>query len=357
MGSGNRIPLVLVMAIGSFLVAASLVSSGRANKENGNQSARSLASISGPTPPVTRPRTVTPETAPLPSLGPGASLHGKHLFPVDNPWNQDISNSPVDPNSTNLIKSIGLDDRLHPDFGTVWNGAPNGIPYVVVAGTQLLVPVSFRSYGGESDPGPYPLPRDAPIEGGLNGTGDRHVLVIDRDRWKLYEIFSASPVNNGASWIAGSGAVFDLNSNALRPEGWTSADAAGLPIFPGLVRYDEVFEQREIKHALRFTVGRSRRAYVYPARHFASGDPDPNLPPMGMRVRLKASFDISSYSAANQVILRALKKYGMFVADNGSGWFLSGAPDPRWSNDDLGLLKSIKGFNFEVVRMGPIMTR
>ena len=164
-------------------------------------------------------------------------------------------------------------------------------------------------------------------------------------------------MNHGASWITGSGAVFDLNSNALRPEGWTSADAAGLPIFPGLVRYDEVFEQREIKHALRFTVGRSRRAYVYPARHFASGDPDPNLPPMGMRVRLKASFDISSYSAANQVILRALKKYGMFVADNGPGWFLSGAPDPRWSNDDLGLLKNIKGFNFEVVRMGPVVTR
>jgi len=357
MSSGNRILLLVVVAFGSFLVTASLVSSSRANKENGNEPAGQLASISEPTPPATRPRTITPGTVPLPSLGPGASLHGKRLFPLDNPWNQDISNSPVDPNSANLIKSIGVDDRLHPDFGTVWNGAPNGIPYVVVAGTQPLAPVSFRSYGGESDPGPYPVPRDAPIEGGPNGTGDRHVLVIDRDRWKLYEMFSAAPVNNGASWLAGSGAVFDLNSNALRPEGWTSADAAGLPIFPGLVRYDEVFEQREIKHALRFTVGRSRRAYVYPARHFASGDPDPNLPPMGMRVRLKASFDISSYSAANQVILRALKKYGMFVADNGPGWFLSGAPDPRWSNDDLGLLKNIKGFNFEVVRMGPVVTR
>jgi len=307
--------------------------------------------------PFTRPRRSETEDAPLPDLGPGASLHGKRPFPPDNPWNQDISNSPVDPNSANLIKSIGLDDRLHPDFGTVWNGAPNGIPYVVVAGTQPLVPVSFRSYGGESDPGPYPLPRDAPIEGGPNGKGDRHVLVVDRDRWKLYELFSASPVNKGGSWLAGSGAVFDLNSNTLRPEGWTSADAAGLPIFPGLVRYDEVFEQREIKHALRFTVGRSRRGYVHPARHFASGDPDPNLPPMGMRVRLKASFDISGYSAANQVILRALKRYGMFVADNGPGWFLSGAPDPRWSNDDLGMLKNIKGVNFEVVRMGPVMTR
>jgi len=201
------------------------------------------------------------------------------------------------------------------------------------------------------------VPRNAQIEGGPNSTGDRHVLVIDRDRWKLYEMFSAVPVNNGASWIAGSGAVFDLNSNALRRAGWTSADAAGLPIFPGLVRYDEVFEQREIKHALRFTVPRSGRAYVFPARHFASGDPDPNLPPMGMRVRLKASFDISKYSPANQVILRALTKYGMFVADNGPGWFLSGAPDPRWSNDDLGMLKTIHGRDFEVVKMGRIVTQ
>ena len=353
MTSRNRIPLLVFMAIASFLMTALLLSSSRAEDEY----ARSLAPTSRPTPSATRPRTVTQSTAALPSLGPGASLHGKRPFPPDNSWNQDISNSPVDPNSANLIKSIGADAVLHPDFGTVWNGAPNGIPYIVVAGTQPLVPVSFRSYGSESDPGPYPVPRNAPIEGGPNSTGDRHVLVIDRDRWKLYEMFSASPVNNGASWITGSGAVFDLNSNTLRPEGWTSADAAGLPIFPGLVRYDEVFEQREIKHALRFTVGRSRKAYVYPARHFASGDPDPNLPPMGMRVRLKSSFDISSYSAANKVILRALKKHGMFVADNGPGWFLSGAPDPRWSNDDLGMLKTIKGSNFEVVRMGQIVTK
>jgi hypothetical protein len=292
----------------------------------------------------------------VPDLGPGASLHGRRPFSEDNPWNQNISNMPVDPNSLNLIRSIGIDDRLHPDFGTVWQGAPNGIPYIVVSGAQPMVPISFRSYGGESDPGPYPVPHDAPIEGGSNGKGDRHVLVIDRDHWKLYEMFSASPASNGG-WIVGSGAVFDLNSNAARPEGWTSADAAGLPIFPGLVRYDEVVEQREIRHALRFTVGRSRRGYVYPARHFASGDPDPNLPPMGMRVRLKANFDISEYSPANQVILRALKKYGMFVADNGPGWFLSGAPDSRWNNDDLGLLKNIKGISFEVVRMGPVITR
>jgi hypothetical protein len=353
MNPGKRISLLLLVVISSLIVISLLLSSSLADHDY----ARSFVSTSEPTPPLTRPRTVNTGVTSLPDLGPGASLHGKRLFPLDNPWNEDISNSPVDPNSANLIRSIGIDDRLHPDFGTVYNGAPNGIPYIVVAGSQPLVPISFRSFGGESDPGPYPVPRDAPIEGGPNSKGDRHVLVVDRDRWKLYEMFSATPVTNGASWIVGSGAIFDLKSNAMRPEGWTSADAAGLPIFPGLVRYDEVFEQREIKHALRFTVGRSRRAYVFPARHFASGDPDPNLPPMGMRVRLKASFDISSYSAANQVILRALKKYGMFVADNGPGWFLSGAPDPRWSDDDLGLLKNIKGFNFEVVRMGPVMTR
>jgi len=303
-----------------------------------------------PTPtPVTRPRTVAANGR-QPDLGPGASLHGKQLFPPDNPWNQDISNAPVDPNSVRIIAAIGADDRLHPDFGTVYNGAPNGIPYIVVDGSQPLVPINLTSFASESDHGPYPVPRNAPIEGGPNADGDRHVLVIDRDNWKLYEMFRAFPGNDG-SWRAASGAVFDLKSNALRPEGWTSTDAAGLPIFPGLVRYDEVFEQREIRHALRFTVKKSRRAYVFPARHYASSETDANLPPMGMRVRLKAAFDISRYSAANQVILRALKKYGMFVADNGPSWFLSGAPDMRWSNDDLGMLKNIKGYDFVVVRM------
>lgn len=351
----NNRAFISVLA-GVFCVAALIVAASRAGRGNATLSVAAANVSQAQGPPSTRPRTVGSLPQQVPGLGPGASLHGRRPFPLDNPWNQDISNSPVDPNSANLIASIGVDAVLHPDFGTVWNGAPNGIPYIVVTGTQPQVPVSFRSYGGESDPGPYPVPRNAPVEGGPNSTGDRHVLVIDRDRWKLYEMFSAAPVNNGASWIAGSGAVFDLNSNAPRPAGWTSADAAGLPVFPGLVRYDEVFEQREIKHALRFTVPRSRRAYVFPARHFASGDPNPNLPPMGMRVRLKASFDISKYSPANQVILLALKKYGMFVADNGPGWFLSGAPDPRWSNDDLGMLKTIKGSDFEVVRMGKTVT-
>jgi hypothetical protein len=290
-----------------------------------------------------------------PDLGAGASLNGKRLFPADNAWNQDVSNEPVDPNSANLIASIGLGASLHPDFGTVWNGAPNGIPYVVVAGSQGRVQINFNAYGDQSDPGPYPVPPSAPIEGGPAGTGDRHVIVIDRDNWKLYELYSAFP--NGSGWTAASGAVFDLNSNALRPAGWTSADAAGLPIFPGLVRYDEVFGRKEIAHALRFTASRTRRAYVSPARHFASSSTDPNLPPMGMRVRLKASFNTSGFSPAMQVILRALKKYGMILADNGSNWYVSGAPDPRWSDDELNTLKALKGSDFEVVKMGTVVTQ
>jgi hypothetical protein len=298
-----------------------------------------------------------PGPPPIPDLGPGASLRGKQVFPADSPWNQDISTLPVDSNSDNLIASIGVNATLHPDFGTVYNGAPNGISYVVVAGTQPLVPINFTDYGNQSDPGPYPVPTNAPIEGGPGSTGDRHVIVVDRDNWKLYEMYSSYPVNGGVSWNAASGAIFDLYSNALRPAGWTSADAAGLPIFPGLVRYDEVFEQGEIKHALRFTAQTTRRAYIYPARHFASSDTSPNRPPMGMRVRLKASFDISTFSPRMQVILRAMKKHGMILADNGSNWFISGAPDPRWSDDELNALKTIRGSSFEVVQMGTIVTQ
>jgi hypothetical protein len=297
-----------------------------------------------------------PVPQPTPELGAGASLHGKQVFPFDNAWNQDISMSPVDPNSNNLIAGIGLNANVHPDFGTVWDGAPNGIPYVVVSGTQTAVPINFTAFGSQSDPGPYPVPATAPIEGGPNGTGDRHVLVIDRDNWKLYEMYRAFPVNGGTSWNADSGAVFNLESNALRPAGWTSADAAGLPIFPGLVRWDEVFEQQEIKHAIRFTAQITGKAYVHPARHWASSNTSVDRPPMGMRVRLKASFDISGYSPAMQVILRAMKKYGLILADNGSNWFISGAPDPRWSDNELNTLKTIKGSNFEVVKMENIVT-
>ena len=298
-----------------------------------------------------------PQPQPIPDLGPGASLHGKQVFPYDNAWNEDVSNSPVDPNSDNLIAGIGANTNLHPDFGTVWNGAPNGIPYIVVSGTQTKVPLNWTAYGDESDPGPYPIPPDAPIEGGPNSTGDRHVLVIDRDNWKLYELGYAFPMNNGASWNANCGAIFDLNLNALRPAGWTSADAAGLPIFPGLVRYDEAFEQQEIKHAIRFTAQITRRAYVAPARHWASSNTSVNRPPMGMKVRLKASFDISGFTPAMQVILRAMKKYGMILADNGSNWYFSGAPDMRWSDNELNQLKTLKGSNFEVVKMGTIVTQ
>jgi hypothetical protein len=210
------------------------------------------------------------------------------------------------------------------------------------------VPINFVEYGDESDPGPYPIPPDAPVEAG----GDHHVLVIDSDTCMLYELYHAEYV--GPGWEAGSGAVFDLNSNKLRPEGWTSADAAGLPIFPGLVRYDEV-SAGEIRHALRFTVERSQRAYIHPATHYASDRDDPSLPPMGLRLRLKANYDISRYTGMAKVILTALKKYGMIVADNGTSWFITGATDPRWDDDDLNQLKKVPGSAFEVVKSGEIV--
>jgi hypothetical protein len=296
---------------------------------------------------------VTPSSEGVPT-GIGASLEGRRPFPADNEWNRDVSSDPVDPNSAALIAACGI-RSLHPDFGKFWNGGPIGIPYVVVSGDQPRVSVSF-DYADESDPGPYPVPPDAPIEGGPSSSGDRHVLIVDIDDWKLYELFDARPVDGGARWTAGSGAVFNLGINALRPAGWTSADAAGLPIFPGLVRYDEVMEQGEIAHALRFTCPQTRRAYVHPARHFASSRTDPALPPMGMRVRLRADFDIASYPEPAQVILRAMKRYGMLLADNGSGWYVSGAHDPRWDDDGIGALKSVPSSAFEVVRMGQVVT-
>lgn len=273
------------------------------------------------------------------------------IFPLDNPWNTDISDSQVHPDSDKFIASIGREDNLHPDFGTVWNGAPNGIPYVFVHGSTQLVNIYFTAYGDESDPGPYPVPDDAPVEGGDNGTGDRHVIVIDTDNKMLYELYRAFRVADG--WEADSGAKWDLTSNDVRPRYWTSADAAGLPVFPGLVRYDEVSEG-EIDHALRFTVRRTQRGFIYPARHYASNSSDPALPPMGLRLRLKKDFDISRFSEQNQVILNALKKYGMIVADNGGDWFISGSPDEKWDDDDLNQLKSIKGKDLEVVYTGEI---
>jgi hypothetical protein len=287
-------------------------------------------------------------------LGIGASLGGKRLFPPDNPWNEDISKKPVDPKSEVYIRSIGFDSPLHPDFGKAACDGPAGIPYVVVPGRQQRVPVTFEE-AEESDRGPYPIPPDAPVEGGRHSEGDRHVLVIDRDNWKLYELFAARPEGDG--WKAGSGAIWNLKSNRLRTLGWTSADAAGLPIFPGLVRADEVFEQGAIRHALRFTCRRTQRAFVYPARHFASRATAENLPPMGMRARLKASFELSGFAPENRVILKALQRYGMLLADNGRDWFLTGVPDPRWRDAKLSELKRVRGRDFEVVETGPLVTK
>lgn len=284
-----------------------------------------------------------------PSLGPNASLNGYRPFPNDNPWNTTVDNAQVDPNSAKIIASIGLDRGLHPDFGTE---PTYGIPYIVVAGNQTKVPVSF-DYDDESDPGPYPIPSNAPIEGGSNSGGDRHVLVIDKDNKLLYEMWDSHPQTSG--WHSGSGAIFDLSSNDLRPAGWTSADAAGLPVFPGLVRYDEV-SAGAIRHAIRFTVQRSRKAYLSPARHWASSSTNDSLPPMGMRVRLKAGFDISGFPPQAQVILQAMKTYGMIMADNGSNWYFSGTSDPNWDDDQLNTLKGVKGSNFEVVKMGALVT-
>ncbi|MBC7713073.1 MAG: hypothetical protein H7177_07025 [Rhizobacter sp.] len=282
----------------------------------------------------------------------GTSSYSDRAFPADNPWNQDISNEPLDPNSDTYITSLGKSGTVHPDFGTWWEGAPLGQPVNVVTSTQSKVPVTF-SYVRESDPGPYPIPADAEIQGGPEGTGDRHLIVIDKDNGILYEMYQAFQ-NSDGSWRADSGAKFNLNTNELRPAGYTSADAAGLPIYPGLVRYEEVVVKKEINHALRFTANRTRHAYVYPARHAAGISTDSSLPPMGMRVRLKASFDISPYPESVQIILRALKKYGMILADNGTSWMLSGIPDDNWSDSELHTIKQVPGSAFEVVKMGEV---
>ena len=290
------------------------------------------------------------------SLGQGASLNGFRPFLADNPWNQDISNAPMDPNSDAVLNSIGASIGLHTDFGSgFYQGSSIGIPYVVVGAQQNLVNVNFTAYGDESDPGPMPVPANAPIEGyPTPGNGDRHVLVLDNGNCWLYELFSAYPGNAG-TWNAGSAAVWDLLGNEQRPYTWTSADAAGLPIFPGLVRYDEV-AAGEILHALRFTLARSRAAFVPPASHWAANSSDPLAAPMGMRLRLRASFDISQFSSSNQVVLKALKQYGMIMADNGASMFISGAPDDRWSNDDLHQLGTVHTSDFEIILMNPLYT-
>jgi hypothetical protein len=275
-------------------------------------------------------------------------IAGCEVFPPDNAWNTSVANAPVHPNSANFIAGIdasGGNGFLHADFGS---NPDYGIPYVVVPASQPMVPVNFTDYGDESDPGPYPVPLNAPVEAG----GDRHVLALQQESCRLYEMYNAWPTEAG--WDASSAAVWDLRSNALRPEGWTSADAAGLPILPGLARYDEV-QAGQIRHALRFTVGATQRGYVHPATHYASSSDDANLPPMGLRLRLRADYDVSAYHGDARVILEALKTYGMIVADNGSSWFISGATDPRWNDDDLNQLKRVPGSAFEVVDTGAIV--
>jgi hypothetical protein len=268
------------------------------------------------------------------------------IFPASNVWNIPIDQLPVSANSATLVNTIGPSSYLHADFGSgTYAGGPIGIPFVTVPGTQTKYPVTFQ-YASESDPGPYAVPLNAPIEGGSQSTGDRHAIAVDTDNCILYELYSAYPQT--ANWQAGSGAIFDLKANALRPAGWTSADAAGLPIFPGLVRYDEV-AAGEIRHAIRLTVPQTLKSYIWPARHYASNLTDPKYPPMGQRFRLRASFNVSSYPAEVQVILRALKKYGMFIADNGTAWYISGAPDPRWDNNNLHMLHNVLGSDFEAV--------
>ncbi len=286
----------------------------------------------------------TPSAAPM--------LEGCSVFPTDNIWNTRVDNISVSARSQDYIDSIGSNGRLHPDFGSgTWEGFPIGIPYNVVPGTQSKVTVTFY-YPGESDAGPYPIPATPLIEGDPTD-GDRHILILDKDNCKLYELYDAW--KQDGNWHAGSGAIFDLASNGLRTAGWTSADAAGLPILPGLVRYAEV-ASGEINHAIRFTVQHTRNSYVWPARHQASLLSDLKYPQMGQRFRMKAGYNITGFSPEVQVILRALKKYGMIIADNGSNWYLSGVPDPNWDNDMLvGELDDIPGSAFEAVDISPLL--
>jgi hypothetical protein len=296
----------------------------------------------------TRTPTVTPQPTATPAPGGQATIGGCPVFPADNSWNQDISSMPLDANSATYITNIGA-GNLHPDFG---GSGQYGIPYIVVPQSQAMTAINFTAYGDESDPGPYPVPVTAPIEGGASSTGDRHVLAVQQGTCKLYEMFNAYPTANG--WDADSGAVFDLRSNALRPDTWTSADAAGLPITAGLIRYDEV-AAGQINHAIRFTVNTVRKAWVHPATHYGTSTSTTRIP-YGAKLRLKASYDISSFQGEARVILTALKKYGMIVADQGSSWYITGDGDPRWDDNDLNQLKSVPGSMFEVVQLGQIFT-
>jgi hypothetical protein len=290
------------------------------------------------------------------SLGQNSSLNGFVPFPAADPWNQNVTTATVDPNSANIIAFIGTTTPLHPDFGAGQIGKSTiGIPYQVVSG-QPNVTITYTQSGSESDPGPMPIPANALIEGypKAGGAGDKHVLVLDRDNCFLYELYK-SVLQSDGSWKAGSGAVWDLNNDNQRPYTWTSADAAGLPIFPGLARYDEV-ASGAIHHALRFTLPASIAAIIPPAKHWAANSTQTYAAPMGMRLRLHADFDISSFSAANQVILTALKTYGMIMADNGSALYISGDPNNSWNNTDLHALSGVTASDFDVLDESPLYT-
>jgi hypothetical protein len=296
--------------------------------------------------------TCSSSTSPQTS-GPPPVVNGADIFPADNAWNTAVDSADqLDAAATAMyLPNMAMSTGLHHDWSAIANG-DYGIPYVVVPADQPKVPITITEYPGDSDPGPYPIPLDAPIEKG----GDAHVIAVDPSNGFLYELFAGKPANGG--WSAGLAAKWDLKSNAGRPMGLGSADAAGLPIFPGLARADEVVVGKEIKHALRFTMNNIQKAYVAPANHLVGSKSDPNLPPMGLRVRLKASVDITGYGPQSRVVLTALKKYGLILADIGADWFITGAPDARWDDDDLQKLSGIKGADFEVVRhTGPIVTQ
>jgi hypothetical protein len=283
---------------------------------------------------------------------PGPTVGGCSVFPGTNAWNTDVTGLALHPRSAATIakiQSIG-GDFLHPDFGS---NPEYGIPYVVVPPTQPLVPITYTAYGDESDPGPFPVPLDAPVEGGASSSGDRHVLVVREGSCELFELFGAR--RSGTGWSADSGARWSLVTGDLRPIGWTSADAAGLPILPGLVRYDEV-ATGSVRHAIRVTFAQTQRGFVLPATHFASSRTDLDLPPMGLRLRMRADYDLSAVTGQARVIAEAMKTYGLVVADNGSNWFFQGGSDPRWDDDDLNQLKQIPGTAFEVVDTGEVRT-
>jgi hypothetical protein len=334
---------------GIFAVSVSNPNPGSSTSSGINVTVTSQSGGNPPPPP--------PSACSAISLGQGGGLNGFLPFPADNAWNQNIADATVDPNSGAIINFIGASEPVHPDFGSgEYQGSSIGIPYIVVDSDQVPVAINFTAYGDESDPGPMPVPASAPIEGYPNpGSGDRHVLVLDNSNCWLYELYSSYPQSDG-SWNAASAAVWDLTADEQRPLTWTSADAAGLSVFAGLARYDEV-ASGEIKHALRFTLQDSQAAFVPPASHWAANSTNANAAPMGMRMRLKASFDISQFSSTNQVILTALQQYGMIMADNGSNMYISGAPDDRWDNDDLHNLDQVTASDFEVVTMNPIYTQ